>query len=215
MTVRLNACFGGGHGGKDTGATIWVTTDVVPNEPAHLFVEQHFDFELAKLAAARATHSYDLVRAHLIRETLEQHLTLEERGLISASQDADLVIEIHVDKVKDPSAHGARVYYHHSDEDSKAVALAIARAIPEPLYTGMIIDAWDDPRDPSDDWKQRPQHVIEAHAPRCAVCVECAYMSNPSDLRALHDALVQSALATALLAGVDCMCIRKAALLAA
>lgn len=202
--AKLNISIGAGHGGKDSGATVWVTPDVHGSDAdtAFLFCEADFTYEIALLTAARITHGYEAVKANMIRQHKLQTMSLDERGRISLSQDADLVIELHVNAVPDCNAHGAITFHWPGNECGKAVAEAIARAFPVPLFSGRVEASTPE------GWP-RVRNCLAVHE-ATAILVEMGFCTNPKDLRALLSMPVQLGISTAIMSGIDTFCILAA-----
>lgn len=176
MNRFQHAMLDPGHGGVNTG----VVTDHAMEKEVTLDICNH----------ARE------VSGNTIRCTryAEVYRTRRQRVLRAESSGVDLVINVHCDSGP-KNWRGANVFYWHGNEYGKRVATAIAEHMPEELHTGRIWVA---------DAKLWPRvNAVLRDYPMTAVLVECGYMTNEEDLKALLDPKIQRQIAEALIAGAD------------
>jgi N-acetylmuramoyl-L-alanine amidase len=176
-----------GHGGSDPGAYV------------EQFVEKTYNLKIAYQLADALNGKMMPVLARLTRLG-DMRLNLFHRAMIARTYGADLVLAIHVDKC--PTGRGAAAYHWPGNELGEAVGNAVLDAMPLQLFRKgrRSIAAIDDPR-PECDWLQRPRHVLQHHK-ATAVLLECGFMDNPSDIRALMNEDVQHGIVLALMQGV-------------
>lgn len=119
-----------------------------------------------------------------------------------------MVTSIHVNATGHPGAHthGVEVYHRRNDVWSAQVGKAIVDAFPAELRRDRprrrILEAWDDPDNPHDDWEVHPQAVVEAHSAPICVLVECGYATDEKDREVLLSNWGKRAILVGILAGV-------------
>ena len=136
----------------------------------------------------------------------DQALSQGDRARASALAGAHVVTSIHVNASVNPHASGVEVYHRRNDIWSPQVASAIVDAFPvelrHPRRRPRVLEAFDDPNDPDDDWEEHPQAIVEAHAAAICVLVEVGYGTNHHDRQILLSEWGRWAIVAGLLAGV-------------
>jgi N-acetylmuramoyl-L-alanine amidase len=111
------------------------------------------------------------VQIYYTRDSVDEGVSLETRGLRSRNVEADLVVSIHFDS--NPEIRGGRVYYLPDERGlGEEVAEQIGRSLPYCLHSDDPIMATS-----SKVWTTRVRNVLTPHLPAAAVLVE-AFVSN-------------------------------------
>jgi len=174
-----------GHGGKDPGA--------IGGENIH---EADLNWQIAlttidRLAQAGfvgvLTRGMDEDPPHWVRNN-----RMETAG-------ARLVISVHCNAVDNPRPHGSMAFYWPGNQRALEIATRILQEFPTPLRPHTSIP-WAVVE--SEPWLGRARGVIAAHS-ASMVLIECGFVTNPVDLAALTDPLIQAGIADAILAGVS------------
>lgn len=166
MTFRV--CLDPGHGGPDKGTHRWGLT------------ESEYVFGICEEVAA-LIDTYEGMSWCFTRN-IEHDPTFRERAAVSES--CDFVLSVHVNANQNTDFHAWESYHLKGDSVGRQVAQVLSREAPEPLHStgrgGRVKLAWNDPADPSDDWLQHPQNVLQQHGPP-SVLAELGFASNALD----------------------------------
>jgi len=116
---------------------------------------------------------------------------LNHRIQIVAEHQSDLFISIHQNSFTDPSVHGAQVFYLTDSKQGKLLAESIHGSIQSNI-------------DPDNERpvKGNAEYMILKKSPCPAVIVECGFLSNPDECKALTSADYQDAMAAAIAEGI-------------
>lgn len=116
---------------------------------------------------------------------------LNHRIQIVADHQSDLFISIHQNSFTDPSVHGAQVFYFTGSKQGKLLAESIHGSIQSNI-------------DPDNERpvKGNAEYMILKKSPCPAVIVECGFLSNPDECKALTSADYQDAMAAAIAEGI-------------
>ena len=101
------------------------------------------------------------------------------------------IISIHQNSFTDPSVHGAQVFYLTDSKQGKLLAESIHGSIQSNI-------------DPDNERpvKGNAEYMILKKSPCPAVIVECGFLSNPDECKALTSADYQDAMAAAIAEGI-------------
>lgn len=115
---------------------------------------------------------------------------MEIRGDILSGESIDLVVSIHMNKYRDKSINGPRVFYLTGSAQGEALAQTILESICEYTEKRMIGP------NPSDSYYVLKQNVCPS------VIVECGFLSNGEDEALLQDPVYQEKLAEGIAQGI-------------
>lgn len=164
-----------GHGGSDPGARALSPTD-----------EKHITLAIARELQRLLEQAGARV---VMTRTGDSYPTLEQRAALAKANNAHLLVSIHADSAENASAAGLAVWHaRKAREESLQAARSIdAAARREGLNVRGLRQA---------DFK-----VLVLH-PRPAVLVECGFLTNAEDARALNRPDHRSRIARAIANGV-------------
>ncbi len=132
----------------------------------------------------------------IMTRTTDKDLGLKDRPALANRNLADVFVSIHVDDAPgNARASGTTAYYHRSDENSRALAHAIARAV---SAAGKVPNRGAR----SDLERFRTGMAVLRTAEMPAILLEVAFISNPSDRAKLVTEEFQTSVAEAVAAGV-------------
>ena len=171
-----------GHGGSDCGA-IGVDTGVL-----------EADLNLAlgeRVAAALEDRGCYVLRTRTGKDALAdtKRADMARRGAILCSEGADCTVSIHMNKFSDRNVKGPMCYYQAGADAGKALAQSVTNALCRTLRRPERL------ANPGNNYVTRIPN-----AP--SVLVECGFLSNPDDEKALQDPAYQEKLADAIADGV-------------
>ncbi len=115
-----------GHGGTDPGAI------------SNGIYEKNINLTIATYMKA-ALDEYSNVEVYMTRTT-DTYLTLEERAIVAAEYDADLLISIHANSSTSSSANGVEVYYPNSNYTSNftsSISYSKVKTLAQNLVDGL------------------------------------------------------------------------------
>ncbi len=164
-----------GHGGKDPGAP-----GVGPA------VEKVVNLGIsAKLATALRREGADVAMSR----TGDRFISLDDRAALADRRKADMFVSIHADAAASPSAQGATIYIARgASRASRHTAQSVASALKRAGITCRGIN-------------RAGFRVLVGHS-RPAMLVECGFLSNQQEARALADSAYQQRIANAIADGL-------------
>lgn len=130
--------------------------------------------------------------------TTDETLPIYARGHRSSMADADMVAVIHFDTSADPKTGFMTAYCLAQDIVTLPIAEKIGRVAPATLRhptPSPVIAA-------KEGWTNHAFNVLNTHAPRHPVLIECAFLSNPSHVSFLKSDYGIPAIANAIAAGI-------------
>jgi N-acetylmuramoyl-L-alanine amidase len=175
-----------GHGGKQTGCQLNVGDARLEEKALTLAIAKRVQAELRSLGIA---HTF-LTRAD------DSLVDLYERTRIAAAHNADLFVSIHVDEwARSTAACGPTAYYHRADESGRALAQSLIGHVGQASVTssrGAL----------SDGVLYANGLAVLRSATMPAALVECGFLTNPTDRKALVTDAYQAKLAKAIAEGI-------------
>lgn len=178
LTIVVDA----GHGGSDGGAV--GSNTGVKEAGLNLMVASRVAALLAEQGAAV-----------MMTRTGEEALAQTKQGDMAARKEilntpgVDMVVSIHMNKFTDPSISGAMAYYMAGSEQGQKLAQSVIDAVCAALERPKRL------ANPGD-------YFIIRECPCPAVLVECGFLSNAGDEKALQDPAHQEKLARSIAEGV-------------
>ncbi len=181
-----------GHGGEDGGA-VGVTG----------LVEKDLNLDLAKrLAALLEQQGFEVIMTrtedvllydrNTNYEGRKKVLDLAARQAIGDANPDAIFVSIHANTFSQPQYHGLQIWYGAGNPDGATLAEQIRRAVVDSLQP-----------DNHRQSKQAGSNIyLLYHLNNPAVLVECGFLSNPTECRALGDAEYRDQLALALCQGI-------------
>jgi len=193
VSVRLpdrQLILDAGHGGEDGGA---VSLSGVPESQINLAVTVKLDQILGFCGvSSELLRESDISLHDPSANTLREKKVSDLHNRVSAIEGTPnaLVVSIHQNTFADPAYHGAQVFYRAGEESQ-----ALAQSVQEALRT---IDAGN---------KRKPAKIPDSvylmkHITCPAILVECGFLSNPAEERALREEGYQAKLALCIASGV-------------
>lgn len=175
-----------GHGGKQTGCQFQAGDTRIEEKSLTLAIAKRVQAELRSLGI---THTY-LTRSD------DSLVDLYERTRIAAALNADLFVSIHVDEwARSTAACGPTAYFHRADESSRALAQSlighVGAASVSPSRGAL-----------SDGVLYANGLAVLRSATMPATLVECGFLTNPADRRALLSSEYQARIAQAIAEGI-------------
>jgi len=169
-------------------------------------IEADYNLSLCRQVKSVMGRITNSVICPMTRTRNDEVVSLDERGKRAYGERADFVVCVHVDKWSDSKLHGASSYYAPSDGTGEAVADVILRSMPPPLYRreAKPTEAQPDTGREKDRWLQAPLNCLSPFVNRGipACLIECGFMSNDDDLKALLDPEIQMCITMAIINGL-------------
>lgn len=186
-----------GHGGIDGGASL-----------GEDFNEKDINLDISlKLQALLINAGADVVMTRDSDVSLENKSDLQSsryrrdldaRRNIVNNSNADIFVSIHTNCFRgNPKARGAIVFYHYSSGDGKILAHMIGNSIKEVVYRDLLGDADLEPTVLPEDL------FILRTAKIPGVLIETGFMTNWEEGRLLRQEHFQTAMAKAIVAGLQ------------
>ncbi len=175
-----------GHGGGQTGCQYQASGQCIQEKSLTLAIAKQVQ---AELKSSGVGHTY-LTRSD------DTQVDLYDRTKIADSHNADLFVSIHIDEwSKSTAACGATAYYHRADESSRALAQSlighVGRASVSPSRGAL-----------SDGVLYANGLAVLRSATMPAALVECGYITNPNDRKALLTEAYRGKIAKAIASGI-------------
>jgi len=166
-----------GHGGKDPGA---------PARSPGQWAEKHIVLDIGlKLEGLLTRRGAKVV----MTRSSDRFIPLEQRAAIAEQTHADLFVSIHADSSVNSSASGVGVHiFERASAESQRAALRMVAALKRAgiACRGIFRNNF---------------HVLREHS-RPAMLIECGFLTNPSDARALNNDDYRARLAEAIADGI-------------
>ena len=171
-----------GHGGGDCGA-VGIDTGVWESDLNLLIGE--------RTARALEDRGCFVLRTRTGADALAdtKRDDMAYRGAILCTEGADCTVSIHMNKFADRRVRGPMCYFQAGAEEGKALAQCVIDALCGALGRGARL------ANPGNNFVTRIPSVP-------SVLVECGFLSNPEDERALQDPACQQTIADAIAEGV-------------
>lgn len=168
-----------GHGGNDGGTKSTKGSNL----------EKNISLEIGKEVASRLSKHNDV--QVMITRTEDKYVALKDRVIMANTQDADLLVSIHLNgETGGNTAHGLETYYRKGATDSsKELAQYVQDSIVS--YIGV--------RDRG--IKEANYEVIQT-SKIPSILVECGFLTNPAEEKKLKDKKYQEQMAEGIVQGV-------------
>lgn len=166
-----------GHGGKDPGA---------PARGSGQQPEKSIVLDIGRKLESLLTQQGAQV---IMTRSTDRFIELADRAAIAERAHADLFISLHADAAQRTSASGVGLFiYTGASPESQRAALRMLSAIQRAGITCRGID-------------RRNFHVLREHS-RPAILIECGFLTNAGDARALNTNTYRQRLARAIADGI-------------
>lgn len=177
-----------GHGGYDPGK---IGVDDSPEKNINLRITLALKQKLSDMGFVVYMTREDDSSLNTEATGTMKNSDLNHRIQIVADHQSDLFISIHQNSFTDPSVHGAQVFYFTGSKQGKLLAESIHGSIQSNI-------------DPDNERpvKGNAEYMILKKSPCPAVIVECGFLSNPDECKALTSADYQDAMAAAIAEGI-------------
>lgn len=177
-----------GHGGYDPGK---IGVDDSPEKNINLQITLALKQKLSDMGFVVYMTREDDSSLNTEATGTMKNSDLNHRIQIVADHQSDLFISIHQNSFTDPSVHGAQVFYFTGSKQGKLLAESIHGSIQANI-------------DPDNERpvKGNAEYMILKKSPCPAVIVECGFLSNPDECKALTSADYQDAMAAAIAEGI-------------
>jgi len=161
-------CIDPGHGGKDSGAV-------------GIFKEKDLNLKVALNLGKILKDSGQTV---VFTRTTDVFIELADRVRISNNERADVFVSIHQNGAPNNSARGVETYYYRGSEKGKALALNIQKELVNLNYT-------------LDRGVKEAEYYVIKYLKAVAVLVECGFVTNEQDAKAVDEKVYEIAFAIA------------------
>lgn len=188
-TVTAYILIDPGHGGEDGGT---VAIDGTTEKHINLAISSRlYDlFILFGFDTAITRRTDTSIHAPNCDTTREKKVS-DMRNRLTMYEQADTVISIHQNHFSAPQYAGAQVFYSAADPRSKSLAESVQSSIIHLLQ----------PDNNRQIKKATDGIYLLHHTSRCAILVECGFLSNPTERERLKDNVYQQHLAIAVFHG--------------
>ena len=187
--AEYTVCIDSGHGGNDPGKIgVAGTKEKEVNLTIALKLKKHLERQNIRVIMTR-TDDRNLADANATNEKISD---MKQRVAKMNSEQPDAVISIHQNSYPSSDVHGAQVFYPQGSEKSKQLADHIQSALIKGLDSNNHREA-----------KANAEYYLFRDNPYPIVIVECGFLSNPEELKALQDDGYQKKAVQCILDGIE------------